>query len=165
MDLNNVERIDFNAFAGADTVVVNDLSKTDVTELNVDLNALGGGGDAQPDNLIVHGTTGRDAIAALGDASRASLLGLSARINVAGAESAYDRLTINALAGDDVVEAPGLAAGAILLTVDGGEGNDALIGGGGNDVLLGGAGDDVLIGGPGTDILDGGAGDNTIIQD
>ena len=37
------------------------------------------------------------------------------------------------LGGDDVVEASGLAAGAIQLTADGGEGNDILIGSAGND--------------------------------
>jgi hypothetical protein len=79
-------------------------------------------------------------------------------------EAAIDRLTINAFGGDDVVEASGLAAGAILLTADGGEGADVLIGSDGPDVLLGGKGDDVLIGGPGTDVLDGGPGDNVVIQ-
>ena len=74
-------------------------------------------------------------------------------------------LTINALAGDDVVEASGLASGAIQLTADGGDDNDILVGGEGNDTLSGGLGDDVLVGGPGIDILDGGPGDNTIIQD
>ena len=63
-----------------------------------------------------------------------------------------------------MVEASGLAAGAIQLTADGGDGDDVLIGGDGNDMLLGGAGDDVLIGGPGIDILDGGPGDNIEIQ-
>ena len=85
-------------------------------------------------------------------------------MNITGAEAANDRLTVNALAGDDVVEASGLAAGAIQLTADGGDGDDVLVGGDGNDVLLGGAGDDVLLGGPGIDILDGGAGDNVVIQ-
>ena len=73
-------------------------------------------------------------------------------------------MTVNALGGDDVVEASALAAGAIQLTADGGDGDDVLVGGAGNDVLLGGEGDDVLIGGPGIDILDGGPGDNTVIQ-
>jgi Ca2+-binding RTX toxin-like protein len=74
-------------------------------------------------------------------------------------------LRINALRGDDVIEASGLSAGAIGLTEDGGDGNDVLIGSAGNDTILGGAGDDVLIGGPGLDILDGGTGDNILIQD
>ena len=81
-----------------------------------------------------------------------------------GAEAANDRLTVNALGGDDVVEASGLQAGAIQLTADGGEGDDVLIGGDGNDVLLGGPGDDVLLGGGGTDVIDGGDGDDIEIQ-
>ena len=84
-----------------------------------------------------------------GDASGVSVLGLAARVNITGAEAANDRLTVNALAGDDVVEASGLAAGAIQLTADGGDGDDVLIGGDGDDTLIGGDGDDVLIGGPG----------------
>src|SRR6185312_6053615 len=37
MDLNGIERVDTNAFGGADTVTVDDLSGTDVTESNVAL--------------------------------------------------------------------------------------------------------------------------------
>ena len=81
------------------------------------------------------------------------------------AEATNDRLTVNALAGDDVVEASALAADAIQLTADGGDDDDVLIGGAGNDGLNGGAGDDVLLGGPGVDVLDGGLGDNVVIQD
>ena len=65
---------------------------------------------------------------------------------------------VNLLGGDDVFDGSALAAGAIGLTVDGGDGDDVIIGSAGDDVLLGGAGDDVLIGGPGIDVLDGGGG-------
>jgi Ca2+-binding RTX toxin-like protein len=164
MDMNDVECIDFNALGGADTIVVNDLSGTDTTEINLNLAAVGGGGDAQPDNVIVQGTNGDDVAQVFGDASGVAVIGLAARVNITGAEAANDRLTVNALAGDDVVEASGLAAGTIQLTADGGDGDDVLIGGAGNDVLAGGAGDDVLLGGPGVDILDGGPGDNIVIQ-
>ena len=37
MDLNDVERIDFNALGGADNITVNDLSGTDVERGRVDL--------------------------------------------------------------------------------------------------------------------------------
>ena len=151
MDLNDVEAIDFNALGGADTIIVNDLSGTDVTEINLNLAGTLGGtaGDAQPDTVIVQGTNGDDVVLVVGDAAGVSVLGLAAQVNITGAEAANDRLTVNALAGDDVVEASGLAAGAIQLTADGGDGDDVLVGGDGNDVLLGGAGDDVLVGGPG----------------
>jgi Ca2+-binding RTX toxin-like protein len=164
MDLNDVEGIDFHAQGGADTVVVNDLSGTDVTEINLNLATLIGGGDLAADSVIVQGTSGDDVALVVGDANGTSVLGLAAQINITGAESANDRLTINALAGDDVVEASSLAASAIQLTADGGDNDDILIGGEGNDTLLGGVGDDVLLGGPGLDVLDGGPGDDVEIQ-
>ena len=83
---------------------------------------------------------------------------------MSGGIAGSDRLTVNALAGDDVVDASGVAAGAMLLTLDGGDGDDVLLGGAGDDTLLGGAGDDVLIGGPGNDTLDGGPGNNVVID-
>ena len=83
---------------------------------------------------------------------------------MSGGIAGSDRLTVNALAGDDVVDASGVAAGAMLLTLDGGDGDDVLLGGAGDDTLLGGAGDDVLIGGPGNDTLDGGPGSNIVID-
>jgi Ca2+-binding RTX toxin-like protein len=52
----------------------------------------------------------------------------------------------------------------MLLTANGGDGDDILIGSHGNDVLSGGAGDDVLIGNGGIDVLDGGPGNNTTIN-
>jgi Ca2+-binding RTX toxin-like protein len=57
-----------------------------------------------------------------------------------------------------------VAAGTLLLTLDGGGGDDVLLGGSGNDTLLGGEGDDVLIGGPGNDTNDGGPGSNIVID-
>ena len=166
MDLNDVEGIDFNALGGADRITVNDVSGTDLVEANLNLaSTIGGGaGDVQPDSVIVQGTNGDDVALVVGDATGTSVLGLAAQVNITGAETANDRLTVNALSGDDVVEASGLAAGAIQLTADGGNGNDVLVGGDNADVLSGGAGDDVLIGGPGLDVLDGGDGDDVEIQ-
>ena len=39
MDLNDVEQINFTALGGADTITVNDLTGTDVTQVNLDLAA------------------------------------------------------------------------------------------------------------------------------
>jgi Ca2+-binding RTX toxin-like protein len=100
-----------------------------------------------------------------GSGGNVAVNGLSAAVHIAHAEPQQDVLSINALAGDDVVEASGLTADAIKLEADGADGADVLIGGSGADTLLGGAGDDVLIGGPGVDVLDGGPGDNVVIQD
>ncbi len=141
-----------------------DMSGTDLVEVNNDLAGAAGGGDGQTDNVIVQATNGDDVSIVVGDASSVSVLGLAAQVNVTGSEPANDRLTINALDGDDVVEASGLSAGAIQLTADGGDGDDVLIGSAGDDVLLGGPDDDVLVGGPGIDVLDGGDGDDIEIQ-
>ncbi len=165
MDLNLVERIDFNAIGGADNITVNDLTGTGVTQVNLNLAATGGGGDGQADNVVVNGTNGDDLIRVAGDANGVSVLGLTAQVNVTNAEPANDGLVVNGLAGDDVINASKLAANTIKFTADGGAGDDVLIGSAGIDTLLGGAGDDFLSGGPGLDILDGGPGDNVLIQD
>jgi hypothetical protein len=115
MDLDDLETVDFNALGGADDVVVGDLSGTDVIEVNANL-AMFGSGDGQPDDVVLHGTNDDDVSLVVGDAAGVTALGLAARVNITGAEAANDRLTVNALAGDDVVEASGLAAGAIQVS-------------------------------------------------
>jgi Ca2+-binding RTX toxin-like protein len=164
MDLNDVEGIDFNALGGADNVTVHDMSGTDLVEVNLNLAQSGGAGDSAADSVTVLGTNDDDVILAVGDASGVSVLGLATQVNITGHEAANDRLTVNALAGDDVIEASGLAAGAIQFTGNGGDDDDVLVGGENADVLSGGDGDDVLVGGAGIDILDGGDGDNVVIQ-
>ena len=163
MDLNDVEAIDLNALGGADRITVNDLSGTDVNDVKPDL-ALGGGNDNVADNVIVNATNGEDVVTVSGAGPTAQVSGLAARVTLSGAIAGSDRVTVNALASDDVVDASGLAANSALLTANGNDGDDVLIGGDGNDTLTGGAGDDVLIGGPGTDVLDGAPGDDVVIQ-
>jgi len=98
-----------------------------------------------------------------GDSGGVSIFGLSAQINLSGFEANLDKIVINTVAGDDVVEASGLAPGTILFEANGGDGDDVLVGSPGNDVLRGGNGDDVLLGNGGQDVLDGGPGDNVVI--
>ncbi len=166
MDLDDVEQIDLNALGGADNLVVNDLTGTDLTEIATDLAATRGSGigDGQADNVTVVGTTGNDIAVVAGQGSNLEVVGLAAGITVSGAEPALDRLTVSALDGNDVVDASGVAAGSMALTIDGGVGDDVLIGGDGDDAISGGEGDDVLLGGPGIDTLDGGPGDDTLID-
>lgn len=88
-------------------------------------------------------------------------------------EEQHKRFTLNALSGDDVIDASALAAGAIQLIASGGDGDDILIGSEGDDILNcsegddilnGDADDDMLIGGPGQDVLNGAPGDDVVIQ-
>ena len=160
MDSEDVEVVDIRALGGADSLTVNDLSTTDVTEVKTDL----GVGDNQPDTVRVKGTNGDDAVAVSATAGAVSVNGLAAAVKITNAEAANDTLAIEALAGDDLVGAV-LPVGVIKLSLDGGEGDDGLIGGDGDDVLSGGAGDDILIGGLGADQITCGDGADTVISD
>ena len=79
MDVNDVEEIDVNALGGADKVVVNDLSGTDVEEIDLSLAAISGGnaGDGQVDSVIVNGTAAGDRIPIQGTAGGILVNGVS----------------------------------------------------------------------------------------
>jgi Ca2+-binding RTX toxin-like protein len=164
MDVDDVETVQFNALDGVDKVTVHDLAGTDVTKVSVNLQTSTGVGDGKVDQVIVEGSRHHDAIDVSGSpAGAVTVGGLAAMVEIRGAETA-DRLAVDALNGNDVINATGLAANAILFSADGGNGRDFLVGGAGNDILSGGNGRDVLIGGPGNDVLDGGAGRDVELQ-
>jgi Ca2+-binding RTX toxin-like protein len=119
MDTDDVETVDFNAFGGADVVTLDDLSGTDVRVVNLDLAATGGGGDGQPDRVVVNATEGNDRIDVSGDSGTVKLSGLAATLDVLHPEGSNDRLELNTLGGADTVEAGGLAPGAVQLFVNG----------------------------------------------
>ena len=168
MDLNDVEKIAFKALGGADKVTINDLSGTDVSEVNIDLGGAGGVGDGQLDQVTVNGTQHSDTISVLTFDDTVFINGIHAAVQVLHAESA-DQIIIKGGDGADTIIAQGL--GASGLTLDGGNGDDSLlsaslasttlIGGNGNDGLLGGFGNDLLIGGAGIDSMTGGLGQDT----
>src|SRR5207247_8272317 len=64
MDVNGVEQVNVAALGGADTLTVNDLSGTGVTDVNLDLAGTPGSGtgDGQADTVIVNGTAHADAV-------------------------------------------------------------------------------------------------------
>jgi Ca2+-binding RTX toxin-like protein len=166
MDLDDVETIHLNALGGADNLVVNDVTGTDLTAIDTDLaNPVGSGTeDGAVDTVTVNATNGNDVVVAAGQGGDMQVQGLPAAVSITGASVGQDLVTVNGQAGDDVIDASGVAAGSALFAADAGDGDDLAIGGAGDDVLRGGNGDDVLIGGPGVDTLDGGPGDNVLID-
>jgi Ca2+-binding RTX toxin-like protein len=119
MDTNDVEIVDDNPIGGADSITVNDLTGTDVTQTNIDLAGAFGGnvGDGVVDNVVVNGTNGDDNIAINGNGSGADVTGLATAVSVKHADTT-DTLSVNTLAGTDHVTANGVA-GVLQVLVDG----------------------------------------------
>ena len=153
-----MENIQFNALGGADTITVNDLTGTDVKQVNLDL----GGNDGAADTVTLNATGGNDVIRISSNNGVVTVTGLSETVTISNFD-ANDRIVINGLGGDDVIDASGLAAG-IQLVANGGDGTDILIGGQGVTSLHGDAGDDILLGGSAGTVLDGGTGNNVLIH-
>jgi Ca2+-binding RTX toxin-like protein len=150
LDLDDVERIRFNAIGGTDSIVIGDLSGTDAQQIDVDL-ALSGAGDGAADTVTVNATNAAD-VYAVSSSGGVVTVGLPWGVSLFGAEGANDRLALNAAGGDDVINASTLAVGLVSLTVNGGLGADLFIGSGGHDLFSGGDGNDTALLGAGNDI-------------
>ena len=119
MDTNDVEIVDFNALDGADSVLVSDLTGTDVTRTNLDLAAALGGAttDGKVDTVVVNGTNGVDNININpNNESGVDVTGLATAVSVTHADPT-DTLTVHTLAGTDNVVPSGVG-GLIQLLVD-----------------------------------------------
>jgi Ca2+-binding RTX toxin-like protein len=103
MDLSGIERLNIAAAGGEDTVTLNDLSGTGVTDVNLDLAGTPGSrtGDGQADTVIINGTAGDDRIRITRHASSADVRGLAARVQITGVDRTDDRLIVNASSGDE----------------------------------------------------------------
>ncbi len=125
LELDNVDELRLN---GAHDVTVDDLSATDVFQVDVDAGAL--------ERATVNGSNDDDQIS-VSSFGVPSVLGPTFVRFENAAPTA--RLTVDGRAGDDIVSA---STAAMQLT---------LVGGSGDNTLLGGPGDDTLIGGDGFD--------------
>ena len=98
MDVNGVEQVNVDALGGADTITVNDLTGTGVTEVNIDLAARPAAAPATarptPSSSTAPPATTRSRSPAT--PAGVDVLGLAARVNITGAEAANDRLIVNA---------------------------------------------------------------------
>ncbi len=124
LDLDALETVGFRASGGTDRIVVNDLTRTGVKLVDVDLNAFGGIGDAVPDTVLARGTDDADRVDIGSLAGTTVVSGLSANVQVAGAEAAFDTVNVATLGGADTITTSVGVAGPASINVDGGEGAD-----------------------------------------
>jgi Ca2+-binding RTX toxin-like protein len=105
MDLNEVEMLNLNALGNMDTVIVNNLSGTDLTGVNIDLASTIGGttGDAAADTVVVNGTASPDTISLTASAGTVLVSGLTALVRIIHPEAAFDDLVVNGLGGVDTI--------------------------------------------------------------
>ncbi len=161
MTLGGLERADYNALGGTDTIVVNDLSATPVKNVYANLGA-GGGGDGAIDQVRVMGTAGADTAVVSPSAGVVNVTGLSAAVHVTSAEPANDDVNVLGLGGADKLSATSGLAVLIGVVLNGGSGADKITGGDGPDLLLGETESDTILGGGGTDLITGGLGGDSL---
>ena len=120
MDLNGIERINFVALGGADTITVDDLTGTGVTQVNIDLSGTvgSGQGDGAADTVIVNGTAGDDTVTVASSGSSVAVNGLSEQVTINGAEAANDLLVINGGGGDDNIVVGDLTGTGVQVAID-----------------------------------------------
>ena len=117
MDLDGIEGASLRTLGSSDTVVVNDLTGTEMDAVEVDL-----GADGLPDTVTARGTEGDDAFVA----GASGITGVGARTSVTGADATGDVFGLAALGGADTITSGIDALGSAVVTVDGGADADAL---------------------------------------
>ncbi len=148
MDVDDTERVDLRALGGIDNTVVNDLSATDVKNIELDLETIATEPSTRPRSTARQATTRSRSRP---NAGAVDVTGLAAAVKIEHSEAANDVLNVNGLDGNDTISgAVGLAA-LIKLGIDGGAGNDTINGGDGAETLLGGDGNDAIDGNRGDD--------------
>jgi Ca2+-binding RTX toxin-like protein len=120
MDMRDVEVLDLAALDGADTITVNDLSSSTFREANIDL-AVSGASDRLADVVTVTGSDAADTISVEADGPQVEVDGLTSDTRLTGTE-ALDRLQVNSVGGNDLVDVDPDAAALITIAVDLGSG-------------------------------------------
>ncbi|HEX3975971.1 MAG TPA: calcium-binding protein [Solirubrobacteraceae bacterium] len=132
MDLGGIDNVALNTLGSADTTTINDLTGTDLKNVNLNLAANGGGGDGAADSVIVNGTDSADAVHVSSDAAGDAVVsGLAAQVQVAGAESpstgfAGDTVQVNTVGGNDTVTNGVATTAPATIGIDGGGGSDTV---------------------------------------
>jgi Ca2+-binding RTX toxin-like protein len=129
MDTNDIERIEYSGLGGADTITINPLAGTDVSEVELRLaGTLGGAtGDANLDTVNIFGGPGADSIVADAAGGTVTISTGVATLAITGVDPALDVLNLQGGDGNDSLQVgAGLAGQFGSLAVDGGIANDTV---------------------------------------
>ena len=116
MDLDGIESVDVVALAGADAITVNDLTGTEVQNVNIDL-GVNGAGDTSADTVTVNGTPQADHVDVDADGTTVVTKGLQAETRISGADST-DHLQVNTFDGEDEVNVSNAATPLMDIAFD-----------------------------------------------
>jgi Ca2+-binding RTX toxin-like protein len=125
MDLDNLEQVKVRALGGTDVFNLGDLRGTDTKQVDIDLGAVGGGGDSLSDTVAAGGTSGNDRFVFSTAAGVTAVGGVGVGLSIRQAED-IDRLALSGGAGADAFDVSALAGG-IGFSFDGGDGADAVV--------------------------------------
>jgi Ca2+-binding RTX toxin-like protein len=166
MDLNAVEQILYKALNGSDRVTIGDLTGTATTSVTVDLSGAADAnfGDNAFDIVTVNGTGADDTITAAAGGGTINVTGVPAAVSLIHPDT-NDRLILAGGSGNDTITASGIAAGIIIVEMQGSVGGDTFIGSEGADLITGGDGNDTALMGAGNDVFTWNPGDdNDVVE-
>jgi Ca2+-binding RTX toxin-like protein len=102
MDGHGLETVNIRALGGADEIFVDNMTNSEVRNVNLDLSQFGGGGDATTDTVTVGGTSAADTVNVATDSGQPVVSGLAAKTRILGSEPT-DLLEVDTFGGDDDV--------------------------------------------------------------
>jgi Ca2+-binding RTX toxin-like protein len=126
MDLNDIETLAIRTLGGTDTVFASStLAGTGLKNLDVDLDAFGGGGDGAPDTVVTQGTDAADDVGLSNADGELVVGGLPTQTRVSGGEP-IDTVGVEGLGGDDTLTTAVGVNALPQVRFGGGEGADVL---------------------------------------
>ncbi|MGZ4344876.1 MAG: calcium-binding protein, partial [Solirubrobacteraceae bacterium] len=154
---DSTDGVGVDTLGGNDTIT-NSVLTPGPASVNID-------GGADSDTATYNGTAAADTIGiALNGTAVATFATTTPPSSVQNSTN-VENLMIKGQGGDDSITGQNGIASLTHLTIDGGDGNDALAGGDGDDTLLGGNGNDTIDGNRGSDVAFGGGGNDTFVWD
>ena len=94
MDLTSVERVQFEALGGVDNITINDLTGTDVKQVDIDLGGATGGGTGDVDTITIKAPNS-DAITVTDKNGVVTVSGLASDVTISNFEAGVDQLVNN----------------------------------------------------------------------